>query len=113
MTDLKGLMVGSHTAAKAGVAFTRVKHSRTLGIFPCEDGELDHLPGLQHPGWLRAWARNYDKDGFWRRDRLSIDPVALDFYKGQEGRKPTQPHERRRGQRSSEGDQSCLPPHMD
>ena len=37
MTDLKGLMVGSHTAAKAGVAFTRVKHSRTLGIFPCED----------------------------------------------------------------------------
>jgi hypothetical protein len=36
MTDLKGLMVGSHTAAKAGVAFTRVKRSQTLG--------------LQHPG---------------------------------------------------------------
>lgn len=91
MTDLKGLMVGSHTAAKAGVAFTRVKHSRTLGIFPCEDGELDHLLELQHPGWLRAWARNYDKDGFWRRDRLPIDPVALDFYKDWKDANPHNP----------------------
>ena len=91
MTDLKGLMVGSHTAAKAGVAFTRVKHSRTLGIFPCEDGELDHLLELQHPGWLRAWARNYDKDGFWRRDRLPIDPVALGFYKNWKDANPHNP----------------------
>ena len=91
MTDLKGLMVGSHTAAKAGVAFTRVKHSRTLGIFPCEDGELDHLLGLQHPGWLRAWARNYDKDGFWRRDRLPIDPVALDVYRDWKDANPHNP----------------------
>ena len=91
MTDLKGLMVGNHTAAKAGVAFTRVKHSRTLGIFPCEDGELDHLLELQHPGWLRAWARNYDEDGFWRRDRLPIDPVALDFYKDWKDANPHNP----------------------
>ena len=91
MTELKGLMMGSHTAAKAGVAFTRVKHSRTLGIFPCEDGELDHLLKLQHPGWLRAWARNYDDDGYWLRDRLPIDPVALTTYRDWKHANPNNP----------------------
>ena len=80
MADLKGLMMGSHSAAKAGVAFTRVRHSQTLGIFPCEDHELDHLLKLRHPGWLRAWSRNYDKDGFWLINRLPIDPEALKEY---------------------------------
>ena len=46
-----------------------------------EDGELGHLLELQHPGRLRAWARNYDKGGFWRRGRLPIDPVALNVYR--------------------------------
>ena len=91
MADLKGLMMGSHSAAKAGVAFTRVRHSHTLGLFPCEDHELDHLLKLRHPGWLRAWAGNYDKDGFWRTDRLPIDPEALNAYGNWKHANPNNP----------------------
>jgi hypothetical protein len=38
------------------------------------------LPKLRHPGWLRAWARNYEKDGFWLINRFPIDPEALKEY---------------------------------
>jgi hypothetical protein len=36
-------------------------------------------------------ARNYDKDGFWRRGRLPIDPVALDVYRDWKDANPNNP----------------------